>query len=194
MGEHVKTLYIIAGCNGAGKTTASMTLLPEVLDCQEFVNADEIARGLSPFNPESVSIQAGRLMLDRVNQLLEGDTTFAVETTLSARSYTRIVQRAHEKGFKVHLIFFWLKSPETGIMRVAQRVQEGGHNIPQNVVIRRYYMGLNNLFYLFMPIVDMWMLYDNSDVQKVCIATGGKRLRTEIFNQEIFNEIRNNVC
>ena len=194
MAEKEKTLYIISGCNGAGKTTASMTILPDVLDCQEFVNADEIARGLSPFNPEGVSIAAGRLMLDRINQLLEGEDSFAVETTLSARTYSRFVYRAHAHGFRVHLIFFWLKSPEAAILRVAQRVQEGGHNIPRDVVIRRYYMGLNNLFSLFMPIVDIWMLYDNSDMSKVCIATGGKNLHTEVYNNEIFNEIQNNVC
>lgn len=194
MAEQQKTLFIISGCNGAGKTTASMSILPEVLNCHQFVNADEIARGLSPFDPESVSVAAGRLMLDRVNQLLEGDDNFAVETTLSARTYTRLVTTAQANGFKVHLIFFWLKSPETAILRVAQRVNEGGHNVPQNVVIRRYYVGLNNLFNRFMSIVDMWMLYDNSDMSKVCIATGGKGIRTEVYNKEIFNEIKNNVC
>lgn len=94
-----KNLYIIGGCNGAGKATASYTVLPEILNCKEFVNADEIARGLSPFNPESVAIEAGRLMLQRIDYLLEKDTSFSIETTLSTKSYVNLVKRAHEKGF-----------------------------------------------------------------------------------------------
>lgn len=194
MTESKKTLYIISGCNGAGKTTASLRVLPGVLDCKQFVNADEIARGLSPLDPDSMAIEAGKLMKARAEQLLEGEENFAMETTLSARTYIKLVKRAREKGFRVQLIFFWLKSPETAITRVAQRVQEGGHNVPQNVIIRRYYTGLNNLFNLFMPIVDVWMLFDNSDMQKVMIATGGMDIETKIYNEELFNEIKNNVC
>lgn len=141
-----KTLYIIAGCNGAGKTTASITVLPEILECKEFVNADEIAKGLSPFNPESVAIDAGRLMLHRINQLIKGNVSFAIETTLSTRSYAKLVQQAHERGFKVQLLFFWLPTPEHAIERVAQRVREGGHNIPIDVIRRRYQAGIENLF------------------------------------------------
>jgi predicted ABC-type ATPase len=194
MTESKKTLYIISGCNGAGKTTASLRVLPGVLDCKQFVNADEIARGLSPLDPDSMAIEAGKLMKARAEQLLEGEENFAMETTLSARTYIKLIKRAREKGFQVQLIFFWLKSPETAITRVAQRVQEGGHNVPQNVIIRRYYTGLNNLFNLFMPIVDVWMLFDNSDMQKVMIATGGMDIETKIYNEELFNEIKNNVC
>lgn len=194
MTESKKTLYIISGCNGAGKTTASLRVLPGVLDCKQFVNADEIARGLSPLDPDSMAIEAGKLMKARAEQLLEGEENFAMETTLSARTYIKLIKRAREKGFRVQLIFFWLKSPETAITRVAQRVQEGGHNVPQNVIIRRYYTGLNNLFNLFMPIVDVWMLFDNSDMQKVMIATGGMDIETKIYNEELFNEIKNNVC
>ena len=190
MNEGKKTMYIISGCNGAGKTTASLRVLPEVLNCKQFVNADEIARGLSPLDPESMAIEAGRLMKARCDQLMEGEENFAMETTLSARTYTKIVHAAQEKGFRVHLIFFWLKGPEAAITRVAQRVQEGGHNVPQNVIIRRYYWGLNNLFNLFMPIVDVWMLFDNSDMEKVMIASGGAHLRTKVYNQELFNEIK----
>ena len=165
-----------------------------MLDCKQFVNADEIARGLSPLDPDSMAIEAGKLMKARAEQLLEGEENFAMETTLSARTYIKLIKRAREKGFRVQLIFFWLKSPETAITRVAQRVQEGGHNVPQNVIIRRYYTGLNNLFNLFMPIVDVWMLFDNSDMQKVMIATGGMDIETKIYNEELFNEIKNNVC
>lgn len=104
-------LYIIAGCNGAGKTTASYTVLPEMLDCKEFVNADEIARGLSPFNPEHVAIEAGRLMLRRMDDLLEENADFAFETTLATRSYTKFIERAHQKGYFVSLLYFWLPTP-----------------------------------------------------------------------------------
>ncbi|MDE6042961.1 MAG: zeta toxin family protein, partial [Muribaculaceae bacterium] len=125
-----KTLYIIAGCNGAGKTTASYSVLPQLLQCREFVNADEIAKGLSPFNPESVAIEAGRLMLERIESLISQNKTFAIETTLSTRSYSRLVKRAQSLGYEVTLLFFWLPSPEMAVERVAKRVREGGHNIP----------------------------------------------------------------
>ena len=157
-----KKLYIISGCNGAGKTTASVTILPEIFECKEFVNADEIAKGLSPFNPESVAIQAGKLMLERINYLLTQNDSFAIETTLSTKSYQNLVSQAHEKGFYVQLLYFWLPSPEFAAARVAQRVKEGGHNIPKDVIYRRYYAGIKNLFEIYMPIVDYWVIYDKS--------------------------------
>lgn len=155
-------LYIIAGCNGAGKTTASMSILPEVLDCREFVNADEIAKGLSPFKPEEVAIEAGRLMLQRIDTLLSRHVSFAIETTLATRSYKNLVERAKASGYHVILLFFWLSSPEMAEMRVAQRVASGGHDIPKDVVHRHYWAGLRNLFEIFVPIVDLWSLYDNN--------------------------------
>ena len=112
-------------------------MLPDVLECKEFVNADEIARGLSPFNPESMAIEAGRLMLQRINELLKNQQNFSIETTLATRSYTRLVHRAQEQGYKVNLIYFWLSSPDLAIQRVAQRVRNGGHDIPKEVVLRR---------------------------------------------------------
>ena len=130
----VKHLYIIAGCNGAGKTTASNTILPKSLLVKEFVNADEIAKGLSPFNPEGVAIEAGRLMLKRINELLNAEESFSIETTLATKSYVNLVKRAHEKGYVVHVLFFWLDSIELAIKRVANRVANGGHNIPIDVI------------------------------------------------------------
>ena len=161
------TLYIISGCNGAGKTTASYSVLPNLLHCREFVNADEIAKGLSPFNPESVAIEAGRLMIERINLLLSQRKTFALETTLATRSYTSLVKRAQDAGYTVVLLFFWLNSPEMAIERVAKRVREGGHSIPEDTIIRRYWLGLNNFFNLFAPIVNKWMLFDNVDDTKL---------------------------
>ena len=156
-------LYIIAGCNGAGKTTASYSVLPDLLNCREFVNADEIAKGLSPFNPESVAIEAGKLMLQRINLLLSQGKTFAIETTLATRSYASLVKSAHEKGYQIVLLFFWLPSPEMAIERVAKRVSEGCHNIPTETIIRRYWLGLQNFFHIFAPTVDSWMFFENID-------------------------------
>lgn len=177
------TLYIIAGCNGAGKTTASYTILPEMLECKQFINADEIAKGLSPFNPESVAIEAGRLMLQRIEFLLAQHSTFAIETTLSTRSYINLVRKAQKKGYQVVLLFFWLSSPEMALERVAKRVKEGGHNIPTDTIFRRYWLGLQNLFNLFIPIVDKWMLVDNID-SPILIADD-----REIIDKLKFNNI-----
>lgn len=188
-----KNLYIISGCNGAGKTTASYTVLPEILNCKEFVNADEIARGLSPFNPESVAIEAGRLMLQRIEFLLEKDVSFSIETTLSTKSYINLVRRAQEKGFSVRILFFWLNSPELAIRRVAERVAKGGHNIPEPIIRRRYTAGLKNLFNLFMDQVDYWDIYDNSDYPRKQIACGGKNAKTIINEDILFNQLKRYV-
>jgi len=183
-------LYIIAGCNGAGKTTASYTILPEILQCREFVNADEIAKGLSPFNPDSMSLMAGRLMVGRINELLGMNASFALETTLSTRSYTALIRKAHELGYKVSLIYFWLQSPELAELRVAKRVKEGGHDIPSAVLRRRYLAGIDNLFNLYMPIVDYWMIFDNSQPTRVMVAEGGNGMDNNVKNDEIFESIK----
>ena len=188
-----KTLYIISGCNGAGKTTASYTVLPEILECREFVNADEIAKGLSPFNPESVAIEAGRLMLLRIDELLKANVTFSIETTLSTKSYQKLVHRAQQQGYQVKLIFFWLDSLETAIRRVAQRVREGGHNIPQDVIVRRYHAGINNLFNLYMQQVDYWLLINNTQGASEYVAEGGAAIPTEIFNTNTYLKVKQYV-
>ena len=188
-----KNLYIISGCNGAGKTTASYTVLPEILDCREFVNADEIARGLSPFNPESVAIEAGRLMLQRIEDLLSKDETFSIETTLATKSYINLVRRAQAKGYTVRLLFFWLNSPELALLRIAERVAKGGHNIPEPVVRRRYFAGIRNLIHLFMNEVDYWVIYDNSEYPAVQVATGGKNEKVAIMLETTYQTINNYV-
>jgi predicted ABC-type ATPase len=184
-----KNLYIISGCNGAGKTTASYTVLPEVLHCKEFVNADEIARGLSPFNPESVAIEAGRLMLQRIEYLLVKDESFSIETTLATKSYINLVRRAQVKGYTVRLLFFWLNSPELALQRIAERVAKGGHNIPEPIVRRRYVAGICNLFRLFMSEVDSWEIYDNSKYPAIQIARGGKDDETSIIVESTYKTI-----
>ena len=163
-------IYIIAGCNGAGKTTASYTILPQILECEEFVNADEIAKGLSPFHPERVPIEAGRLMIERIRDLMKSRTTFALETTLSTRSYVSLIQRAHKAGYTVELLFFWLSSPEVAIQRVAKRVSEGGHNIPEDVIRRRYADGIKNIFNSSSHVGVRWMLVDNNTGRPVVLA------------------------
>ncbi|NDV57499.1 zeta toxin family protein [Bacteroides sp. 519] len=181
-------LYIIAGPNGAGKTTASYTVLPEILDCREFVNADEIARGLSPFNPEGVAIEAGRLMLLRIDELLGMGEDFAIETTLATRSYVSLVRKAQTKGYTVTLVYFRLESPELAAQRVAQRVASGGHNIPLDVIKRRYEKGIYNLFELYMDVVDSWFLYDNSQTPTELVAK--KEEGIMILNEEILKTMQ----
>jgi predicted ABC-type ATPase len=185
-----KNLYIIAGCNGAGKTTASYTVLPEILDCKEFVNADEIAHGLSPFNPEAMAIAAGRLMLKRIKELLNAEQTFSIETTLSTKSYVNLVHKAHAKGYEVNLLFFWLNSPELAVCRVAERVANGGHGIPEKTIKRRYVAGIRNLFKLYLPIVDYWEIWDNSIIPRCQVAFGSES-DVIIKEESKFNMIKN---
>lgn len=185
-----KHLYIISGCNGAGKTTASYTVLPEILKVKEFVNADEIARGLSPFNPEGMAIEAGRLMLLRIDELLLKGRDFAIETTLATRTYSRLVQRAQAMGYTVHLMFFWLNSVNLAEERVAKRVSRGGHNIAKDVIKRRYHLGLHNLFEVFIPIVDEWIIVDNSDLPREMVAEGGIKKEDLIHNKVKFAKLK----
>lgn len=171
----MKKLYIIAGPNGAGKTTASYTILPEIFNCKEFVNADEIARGISPFNPDIVAIQAGKIMLRRINELLDGNITFAIETTLAAKNLIKYIHKAKEKEYEVILLFLNLDSEELAIKRVETRVKEGGHNIPEETIIRRYKNGLKNFFQMYIQVVDKWIMVDNSEKEFRFIAEGYKK-------------------
>ena len=179
-----KDLYIIAGCNGAGKTTASFTVLPEILNCYEFVNADEIAKGLSPFRPENVAFEAGRIMLHRIDELFREGVDFAFETTLATKSYKGKVLHAQQLGYKVTLLFFWLPSVDLAIDRVKKRVESGGHNIPTEVIRRRYRNGIVNFFNIYLPICDEAILVDNSSTKYDLIAISSRGLGIEISNQE----------
>ena len=185
-----KIMYIIAGCNGAGKTTASFTILPYVLDCREFVNADEIAKDLSPFHPESVAFEAGRTMLNRIDVLMEREESFSFETTLAAKSYHLLIKKAKEKGFKVVLLFFWLRSIELAKARVATRVIEGGHNIPPDVIERRYKSGITNLFRLYLPMVDEWIIYDNTSTLPVVICRNDFKSGLQIKNLALWKALK----
>jgi len=184
-----KNLFIIAGCNGAGKTTASFTILPEILNCKEFVNADEIAKGLSPFQPERVSFEAGRIMLHRISELLENNETFAFETTLATKSYNSKILGAQQKGYNVVLLFFWLQNVELAEERVKVRVAEGGHNIEPEVIRRRYRNGIKNLFEIYLSCVNEAMIFDNSEVKHELIATQTAG-EIEVLNKTKFNKLR----
>ena len=186
-----KQLYIIAGCNGAGKTTASFTILPEVLDCKEFINADEIAKGLSPFQPESVAMQAGRIMLARMDELLQKGETFAFETTLATKSYKQKIEWAQANGYEVILLFFWLDSPNMAKKRVAQRVAEGGHSIPSQTIERRYHNGIANLFAIYIDMVDICYIFDNSEGERTPIAKKYKGGKEIIYNIDLYNQMKN---
>lgn len=186
-------IFIIAGCNGAGKTTASFTILPEMLDCKEFVNADEIAKGLSPFQPESVSFHAGRIMLERIDELLNSGVDFAFETTLTTLSYVSTIQFAKEKGYTISLLYFWLNDVNLAIERVKTRVNEGGHNIPEETIRRRYSRGIINLTTKFIGICDYWIVINNSSRPFTFIAEGQGETELKIHDDLVWQQIKNQV-
>lgn len=185
-----KNIYIIAGCNGAGKTTASYTILPEILNCKEFVNADEIAKGLSPFQPEGVAIEAGKIMINRINELLNNHESFAFETTLSSKSYKNKIIEAKKNGYTVTLLFFWLQNIELAKERVKIRVLEGGHNIKGDVIERRYINGIRNLFEIYLPIMDGVFFIDNSQGKHEFIAQKTVDGKLTIVNELKFSELK----
>ncbi len=182
-------LYIISGCNGSGKTTASYTLLPDLLNCREFVNSDEFAKSFSPFDPGAASVTASRYMLMKINYLLDRKADFAVETTLATRSLLQIVLQAQKLGYESTVLYFWLNSPELAIERVRDRVVSGGHNIPDAVVRRRYVMGLQYLFDVYIPVIDRWILADNSKPPFSVVAEGSRDV-IYIKDNEKYQQIR----
>ncbi|WP_013321006.1 zeta toxin family protein [Gloeothece verrucosa] len=182
-------VYVIGGCNGSGKTTVAKRLLPDFLGVIEYVNADEIAAGLSPFNPESVAMQAGRLMLERLATLKAQKVNFAFETTLAARNFARFLRDCQNSGYRVNLIYFWLQTPDLAVERVKRRVVSGGHNIPEEVVRRRYERGRSNLTQLYLPLCDTWIVYDNSGNEPSLIAERPFNQQPIIYNLSIWQQI-----
>lgn len=182
-------LYILSGCNGSGKTTASYTLLPELLECSEFVNSDEFAKSLSPFNPSDASVSASRYMLMKIRYLLNRRADFSIETTLATRSLVGIIEEARSLGYYVTVLYLWLKTPEMAIKRVADRVAAGGHRIPEDVIRRRYSMGIRYLFDTYIPICDRWVLADNTQSPFVVVAEGNKD-GINIKDEEKYNIIK----
>ncbi len=180
-------LFIISGCNGAGKTTAAYNLLPEVFQTVEFINADEIARGINKNDVESAAIAAARLMLNRINNLIESNQSFAFETTLSGLTYIKIIEKAKENGFVVTLFFVFLESAEMATDRVAFRVKKGGHHIPQNVIERRYIKGIKNLP-KYAAIVQNWYLLNNSSDKYLMAAKNVNGIK-EILNFDLYKKL-----
>lgn len=180
-------IIVIAGCNGAGKSTIAPHLLRDAFGLKDFVNADVIAQGLSAFAPESVSLEAGRLMLKRLKDLANQRKSFSFETTLATRFYAKWLADLQSKGFEFHLVFLWLNSPELAFERVRERVDSGGHNIPEDVIYRRYFKGLRNFSKLYRPIANTWTLFDNSE--RIEIIAKGFQGKAEIFSQKVWSKI-----
>jgi len=185
----IKNVYIIAGPNGSGKTTFATMFLPDYAKCPNFVNADLIAKGLAPFEPRSVAIKAGKLVLQQIQEFAIRGVDFAFETTLSGKSYVNLLVALKVKGYALHLFFLWIPSPELAIARIKERVLEGGHNVPAHDVRRRFARGINNFFNLYDSLLDSWMLFDNSKAKPVLIA---KRLNghIEILDEELFTVVK----
>ncbi len=182
-----KNVYMIGGPNGAGKTSAAMTLLPGFLSINEFVNADNIASGLSPLNPDSMAVTAGKLMIKRIDSLIKEGKNFAFETTCAGRNHVNTLIKCKEAGYQTNLIFLWLPDEEIAVDRVKNRVQQGGHNIPENIIRRRYKTGLYNLVHLYIPNCDNVTIYDNA---KMPLLSGQREIvAIKMDNQDI--EIRN---
>ena len=163
------TIIIIAGPNGAGKTTFAREFLPQEASCLTFINADLIAQGLSPFRPEEAAVRAARLMLELIGECVKRGESFAIETTLSGRTYARMIPQWKQAGYQVALFFLQLPSEDLAVLRVADRVAQGGHNIPEAVIRRRFHAGISNFHALYKPLVDDWRLYDNSGERPILI-------------------------
>ena len=182
-------MYIISGCNGSGKTTASYTLLPELLDCSEFVNSDEFAKSLAPFHPETAYITASRYMLKKLRYLFTRREDFCIETTLATRSLLKMVRMAQDQGYFVTVVYLWLNDPQIAIQRVAARVEAGGHDVAPDVIRRRYYTGLEYFFTLYKPACDKWMLVDNSETEFRIIAEGSDK-GTTVRDLTLYTQIK----
>jgi predicted ABC-type ATPase len=164
-----QTIIIIAGPNGAGKTTFAREFLPQEASCLTFINADLIAQGLSPFRPEEAAVRAARLMLEMIAECVKRGESFAIETTLSGRTYARMIPQWKQAGYQVALFFLQLPSENLAVARVADRVAQGGHDIPEPVIRRRFHAGIANFHALYKPLVDAWKLYDNSGERPIFI-------------------------
>lgn len=164
------TIIIIAGPNGAGKTTFAREFLPQEASCLTFINADLIAQGLSPFRPEEAAVRAARLMLEMIAECVKRGESFAIETTLSGRTYARMIPQWKQAGFQVALFFLQLPSEDLAVNRVVARVAQGGHNIPEAVIRRRFHAGIANFHTLYKPLVDDWRIYDNSGERPILIS------------------------
>jgi predicted ABC-type ATPase len=187
-----KAVYIIAGPNGSGKTTFAKKFLPNYAKCQNFVNADLIAQGLSPFSPRTAAMRAGRLVLEQIHSLAEKNCDFAFETTLSGKSYVSFLNILKEKGYAINLFFLWIPSAELALARIKERVSEGGHDVPAVDVKRRFHRGIYNFFKYYKPIADNWLLFNNAGIVPSLIARE-KEGNAEIVDKKLFEKIAKTV-
>jgi predicted ABC-type ATPase len=167
-----KRIVIIAGPNGAGKTTFAEQFLPVEMECHTFINADMIAAGLSPYNPEAEAVRAGRMMLKAIIECVQAGITFGLETTMSGNMYARKIDQWKKSGYRIQLVFLKLRDADLAVERVRTRVLAGGHDIPEQVIRRRFDAGLFNFEHIYKPLADDWILYDNSGVVPVLIEHG----------------------
>jgi len=186
-----KNIYIIAGPNGSGKTTFAKKFLPKYAECPNFVNADLIAQGLSPFSPRTVAIKAGRLVLAQIREFVEKGVDFGFETTLSGKSYASLFKKLKEEGYKLHLFFLWIPDSQLAIERIKERVSEGGHDVPVQDVRRRFGRSIVNFFKLYQPLLDSWMIFNNAGIIPALIAKS-KDGKLAIFDEQLFNRINKN--
>jgi predicted ABC-type ATPase len=192
MGMKTKSVYIIAGPNGSGKTTFARLFLPDYVRCPNFVNADLIAQGLAPFEPGAAAIKAGKLVLQQIDEYAKRGLDFAFETTLSGKSYVKLLTHLKDTGYAVHLFFLWIPSAELAIARIKDRIFDGGHNVPAIDVRRRFKRGIINFFEIYEPLLDSWMLFDNSKTRPFLIAKR-KNSHREIFNAGLFTMIQKSM-
>lgn len=190
MAQRAPLVVVIAGPNGAGKSTTASRLLQDALMVTEFVNADPIAMGLSAFRPASVAIAAGRVMLARMKTLARAREDFAFETTLASRSFAPWLASLRASGYRMHLAFLSLSDPDLAVARVAERVRQGGHDVPEAVVRRRFTVGLRNFFALYQGISDTWQMFDNSAMAGPrLIASGRAGQRAHVVDAEAWTNL-----
>ena len=181
-------VYIIAGPNGAGKTTFAQEFLPKYADCPNFVNADLIAQGLSPFSPETAAFRAGRLMLEEMEAFARHGDDFGFETTLSGRSHLNVIRRLKEYAYEVHLFYLWVPSVELGLARIRERVLRGGHDVPEVVARRRFGRSITNFLVHYRLLADRWILFDNS-AAALSIVASEEQGELRIFETKRYNEL-----
>jgi predicted ABC-type ATPase len=181
-------LYIIGGPNGAGKTTFAREFLPKYADCQNFVNADLIAQGMAPFSPQTAALRAGRMMLDEIRSFAKKRVSFAFETTLSGRSHMALLRHLKAEGYEIHLFFLWLKTVDLALSRVRERVSRGGHDVPEQIIRRRFERSMQNFLLHYRQIAHAWTLFDNSGESPRVVALG-KDEKFRIINKSIYTAL-----
>ncbi len=183
-----KSVYIIAGPNGSGKTTFAKEFLPNYAKCPNFVNADFIAYGLAPFSPRQAAVKAGKLVLQQIKEFAERNVDFGFETTLAGKTYLRKFQELRKRGYRLHLFFLWIPGPELALARIKERVAEGGHNVPVEDVKRRFERSVVNFFNVYRPLLNTWLLFDNSGRAPRLIVQKGN-LHIDIRDSILFQKI-----